>query len=97
MALARIVREPLMVPAVREGSDMSPGERQEEICSVMQDMRELLVKESDLGASGLAAIEAGSVDRLADASEALLACPASYAVMYRRLVGLWLRPAAGGQ
>jgi hypothetical protein len=63
----------------------------------MQDMRELLVKELALGASGLAAIEAGAVDRLADASEELLTCHASYAVMYRRLGGLWLRPPAGGQ
>jgi hypothetical protein len=86
-----------MVPEAREGSGMSPNERQQEICSNMQDMRELLLKESDLGASALAAIEAGSVDRLADASEELLACHASYAVLYRRLVGLWLRPAAGGQ
>jgi hypothetical protein len=86
-----------MVPAAREGTGMSPNERQGEICSIMQDMRELLLKESDLGASGLAAIEAGSVDRLADASEELLACHSSYAVLYRRLVGLWLRPAAGGQ
>jgi hypothetical protein len=86
-----------MVPAAREGSGMSPNERQQEICSIMQDMRKLLLKESDLGASGLAAIEAGSVDRLADTSEELLACHASYAVLYRRLVGLWLRPAAGGQ
>jgi hypothetical protein len=62
----------------------------------MRNMRELLIKETALGASGLAAIEAGSVDRLADTSEELLACHASYAVMYRRLVGLWLRPSAGG-
>ena len=76
---------------------MSPAERQAEICSVMRDMREVLVKASALGASGLAAIEAGAVDRLADASEELLACHASYLLMYRRLVGLWLRPAAGGR
>jgi hypothetical protein len=63
----------------------------------MQNIRELLIKEAALGASGLAAIEAGSVDRLAEASEELLACHARYAVMYRRLVGLWLRPPAGGQ
>jgi hypothetical protein len=63
----------------------------------MQNIRELLVKETALGASALAAIEAGSVDRLADASEELLSCHASYAVMYRRLVGLWLRPPAAGQ
>jgi hypothetical protein len=76
---------------------MSPKKRHADICAVMQGIRELLVKEAALGASGLAAIEAGSVDRLAEASEELLACHASYAVMYRRLVGLWLRPAAGGQ
>ncbi len=76
---------------------MSPTERHAEICLVTRDMRELLVTESALGASGLAAIEAGPVDRLADVSEELLACHASYVLMYRRLVGLWLRPAAGGQ
>jgi hypothetical protein len=76
---------------------MSPEERQEQIASVMQDMRGLLVRESGLGASGLAAIEVGSVERLADASEELLACHASYAALYRRLAGLWLRPAAGRQ
>jgi hypothetical protein len=76
---------------------MSPKKRHANICAVMQDIRELLIKEAALGASGLAAIEAGSVDRLAEASEELLACHASYAVMYRRLVGLWLRPPAGGQ
>jgi hypothetical protein len=86
-----------MVPEAPEGQGMSPKERHAGICSVMQDIRELLEKERALGASGLAAIEAGSVDRLADASEELLACHASYAVMYRRLVGLWLRPPAGGQ
>jgi hypothetical protein len=74
---------------------MSPKERDADICSIMRDIRELLVKESALGASGLAAIEAGSVGRLADASEELLTCHASYAVMYRRLVGLWLRPPLG--
>lgn len=76
---------------------MSPADRHAEISAVMQNMRELLVRESVLGASGLAAIEAGSVDRLADASEELLACHASYVLMYRRLVGLWLRPARDGQ
>jgi hypothetical protein len=76
---------------------MSPQERHADICAVMRDIRELLIKEAALGASGLAAIEAGSVDRLAEASEELLACHARYAVMYRRLVGLWLRPPAGGQ
>jgi hypothetical protein len=76
---------------------MSSKERHARICSVMQDMRELLVRELALGASGLAAIEARSVDRLADVSEELLACHASYILMYRRLVGLWLRPPAGSQ
>jgi hypothetical protein len=76
---------------------MSPEERHAKIYSVMQDMRGLLMKESALGASGLTAIEAGAVDRLVDASEELVASHASYAIMYRRLVGLWLRPAAGGQ
>jgi hypothetical protein len=75
---------------------MSPEERQEEICSVLRDIRGLLVKELDLGASGLAALQADSLERLADVSEELLICHASYAVMYRRLMGLWLRPAAGG-
>lgn len=86
-----------MVPEAQEDHGMSPKERHAEIHSVMQDMKGLLMKESALGASGLAAIEAGSVDRLAEASEDLLACQASYAVLYRRLVGLWLRPAAGRQ
>jgi hypothetical protein len=86
-----------MVPEAQADHGMSPEERHAKIHSVMQDMRGLLVKASALGAAGLAAIEAGSVDRLADASEELVACHASYAVMYRRLVGLWLRPAAGGQ
>ena len=76
---------------------MSATERHAGICAVMQEIRELLMRAAALGASGLAAIEAGSVDRLAETSEELLACHASYAVMYRRLVGLWLRPPAGGQ
>jgi len=86
-----------MVPEAQENHGMSPEERHARIRSVMRDMREVLVKESALGESGLAAIEAGSVDRLADTSEELVACHASYAVMYRRLVGLWLRPTGGGQ
>jgi hypothetical protein len=75
---------------------MSPEERHDEIRVVMRAISGLLVKEVDLGGSGLAAIEAGSLDRLADVSEELLICHATYAVQYRRLMGLWLRPAAGG-
>lgn len=76
---------------------MSPTDRHAEITAVMHELRELLVRESVLSASGLAAIEAAAVDRLADVSEELLACHASYVLLYRRLVGLWLRPARDGQ
>jgi hypothetical protein len=71
---------------------MPPEERREKIGLVMRDIRGLLVKETDLGAAGLAAIQAGALDRLADVSEELLICHASYAVKYRELMGLWLRP-----
>jgi hypothetical protein len=72
---------------------MPPEERQDEICAILQDIRGLLTEEADLGLSALAAAEAGSLDCLADVSEKLLACHVQYAAKYRRLMGLWLRPA----
>jgi hypothetical protein len=71
---------------------MPPDERQDEICSVMRDMSDLLTIEADLGLSALAAVQAGSLDRLAHFSEELLTCHVQYAAKYRRLMGLWLRP-----
>jgi hypothetical protein len=96
IAMAQVLGDPWGVPEAREGSGMSPEERRDEIRSVMREISGLLSKESDFCASGLAAIEAGSLDRLANVSEELLICHATYAVQYRRLMGLWLRPAAGG-
>jgi hypothetical protein len=71
---------------------MPPEERHDKIGLVMQDIGGLLMKEAELGAAGLAAVQAGAVDQLADVSEELLICHASYAVKYRELMGLWLRP-----
>jgi hypothetical protein len=71
---------------------MPPEERQDEICSVLQDIRGLLTEEANLGVSALTAAEAGSLDCLADVSEKLLTCHVKYAAKYRRLMGLWLRP-----
>jgi hypothetical protein len=73
---------------------MPPEERQDQIYAVLQDIRGLLTEEAALGASALAAAEAGSLDCLADVSEELLTCHVRYAARYRRLMGLWLRPSS---
>jgi hypothetical protein len=71
---------------------LSPEERQDERASVVRDLRILLTTEADLGATALAAAQAGSLERLAEVSDLLLSAHLQYAVKYRKLLALWLRP-----